>query len=116
MFLTLKRRSKEVESHSDLFTDRYRYCLNYRFVKLKDYYNLSDRSRIYRAVIALYPYYRHTYFEQVWTNISAAEISRAKQTVHDLYAELLEELSHELTIEPLRPPPSPREQQDFDED
>jgi hypothetical protein len=48
--------------------------------KLSEYYSPTDRSRVYRAAVALHPGLRFAYFERVWKNSpdGHGEIGRAK--------------------------------------
>lgn len=62
LFVMLKIRADDVSKNPDLFVDHYRHCINHGFEKLKEYYGKSDRTRLYRAAIALHPYYRNDYF------------------------------------------------------
>jgi hypothetical protein len=63
-----------------MYTDYYKRSINATFVKLSGYYNLTDRSRVYRAAVALHPGLRLAYFERVWKDSpdGHGEINRAK--------------------------------------
>lgn len=73
--------SKEADSY-------YRSGVDSGFLKLREYYTLSDKSRIYRAAVALHPAYRFNYFDTQWTN--PTWISAAKRATRELFDEYLE--------------------------
>ena len=55
-------------------------CPVYLVAGVGKYYNLTDRSRVYRAAVALHPRLRFAYFERVWKESpdGHGEIKRAR--------------------------------------
>lgn len=94
LFMMLKIRADDVSKNPDLFVDHYRHCINHGFEKLKEYYGKSDRTRLYRAAIALHPCYRNDYFANAWAKVprSRLEIKNAQNAVAACYTEFLSTL------------------------
>ena len=92
--MMLKIRADDVSKNPDLFVDHYRHCINHGFEKLKEYYGKSDRTRLYRAAIALHPCYRNDYFANAWAKVprSRLEIKNAQNAVAACYTEFLSTL------------------------
>lgn len=71
-------------------TDYYSRGIYCGFLKLKEYYSLTDQSRTYRAAIALHPCLKHAYFEQHWEG-RKGRIQCAKDTTKGLFTDYLNE-------------------------
>jgi hypothetical protein len=112
LFKKLKKAADEITANPELFTDHYRHCVNHGFIKLREYYSLTDESRIYRAAVALHPCYRFEYFERAWHNIpnGSREIKRAKQAVEDLFSEYVDRARNDSFSSPATTPPISHEQ------
>jgi chromosome condensin MukBEF complex kleisin-like MukF subunit len=80
-----------------LFSDYYTKCLNYSFIKLSEYYTKIDESLYYAIVVALYPYKRFTYFDEIWskTTSSVASIQTAKALIQRLFDDYLKRIRAE---------------------
>ena len=115
LFAGLKRRADEITSNPELFTDHYRHCVNYGFIKLSSYYTKTDDSRFYSAVLALHPCNRFDYFDKKWHQLPDGDvpIARAKTHTSNLDNEYVQRARD--ASEP--PPPSqPQSSHDYDED
>ena len=60
LFNHLKARQDEVIERPHVFTDHYQHAVNAAFVKMKQYYELTNDTRLYRIAIALHPLCRST--------------------------------------------------------
>ena len=80
LYRKLKRAQDETIADPEIYTDYYKHSINAAFVKLSEYYNLTDRSRVYRAVVALHPGLRLAYFKRIWKDSpdGYGEVKRAK--------------------------------------
>jgi hypothetical protein len=76
----LETAQNETVADPETYTDYYKHSINAAFVILSEYYKLTDRSRVYRAAVALHPGLRFAYFERVWKDNpdGHGEIKRAK--------------------------------------
>ncbi|KAM0700923.1 hypothetical protein Q7P35_012645 [Cladosporium inversicolor] len=91
LFAKLKKHAKEVEETPEIFTDYYTICLYHGFVKLSEYYTKIDESPFYAAAVALHPYKRFTYFDEIWskTTSGATNIHNARQSTRRLFDDYL---------------------------
>lgn len=55
LFNHLKERQDKVLSDESIFTNYYTHAVNAAFVKMKQYYTLTDQTPFYRIAVALYP-------------------------------------------------------------
>jgi hypothetical protein len=94
LFNMLKRSADEVTARPSFFTDHYQHCLNFSFIKLRDYFTKIDNSRLYSAAVALNPYRRFDYFKNTWGNKEGGHhmIMNAKLWTRELFEEYLEKL------------------------
>jgi hypothetical protein len=65
LFNILKRSADKVTARPSLFTNYYQHYLTYGYLKLRDYFTKINDSRLYSVVVALNPYRRFDYFENV---------------------------------------------------
>lgn len=102
LFLHLRKAADEISAHEELFTDHYRHCVNEGFLKLREYYTLGDRSRLYRAAVALHPCLRYDYFDEKWLPYTDGDkhVSNAKAAVQSLF----DEYKQRLDVIPPSPP------------
>jgi hypothetical protein len=103
LFAKLKKAADEVSENETLFTDCYTNCLNYGFLKLKEYYNVIDASPYYAAAVALHPCQRFTYFEDAWASNAggATAILAAKQSTRRLFDDYLRRACAERETSPM---------------
>jgi hypothetical protein len=101
LFNKLKLAAEKVERNKSLYSEQFESCLNLAFVKLQHYYNATDKSRIYRAAVALHPGKRFDWFERTWGKEEGGRrtIAQAKAAVKSIWKDYLNELPP--------PPPSP---------
>ncbi len=66
LFNILEDCGKETVKDPELFTDYYMHCLGAGFTKLKQYYELTDKTKICRAAVALHPGKRFLWYERQW--------------------------------------------------
>ena len=80
LYRKLKRAQDQTVADPEMYTDYYKHSIDAAFVKLSDYYSLTDRSRVYRTAVASHPGLQFAYFERVWKNSpdGHGEIKRAK--------------------------------------
>jgi hypothetical protein len=99
LFNKLSKAELEVNDDPSLFTDYYINCINAGFAKLKEYYSLTDRSRIYRAAVALHPGKRFQWFENQWRRNKGGhrDVANAKRAVKLLWHQWLHDLATEPT-------------------
>jgi hypothetical protein len=55
LYRELKRAQDETLADPEIYTDYHKHSINAALVKLRDYYSLTNRSRVYRAAVALHP-------------------------------------------------------------
>jgi hypothetical protein len=111
LFNKLAKFEEEVNAQPELFTDYYTSCISAGFIKLRQYYELTDRSSIYRAAVALHPGKRFLWFERQWTAQEGGhrEVKAAKDAVRLLWRRHLDtlELSSDNLLPSLALVPSP---------
>jgi hypothetical protein len=97
LFNKLSKAELEVNNDPSLFTDYYINCINAGFTKLKEYYSLTDKSRLYRAAVALHPGKRFQWFENQWRYNKGGhrDIANAKSAVKLLWQRWLDDLPTE---------------------
>jgi len=93
LFNALQRAQQEVNNDPSKFTNYYASSLDIGFTKLQQYYDLTDRSTLYRAAVALHPAKRFCWFETCWTKQVSGkrEVANAKTAVRRLWRLFLEE-------------------------
>lgn len=94
LFNKVQKAAKDVIANTKLYSEHYESCLNCGFEKLKEYYTLTDNSRLYRAAVALHPGKRFHWFELTWIKEQDGErdIANAKEAVKSLWQQFVEEL------------------------
>lgn len=87
LYRKLKRAQDETVADPEIYTDYYKHSINAAFIKLSEYYNFTDRTRVYRAAVALHPGLRYSYFERIWKDSpdGLGEIKRAKAATKLLF-------------------------------
>ena len=87
----LKNRQDKTIDRPEVFTDHYINSVNAAFVKMRQYYTLTDETRLYRMAVALHPEYRSTWFTENWSNLAdgADEINNANTTIKDCWNDYL---------------------------
>jgi hypothetical protein len=80
-----------VDEKPALFTDHYNSAVNAAFQKMKQYYTLTDDTRLYRMALALHPIARCAWFTNNCTDQPGGEqdIANAITAVNDCWYEYL---------------------------
>jgi hypothetical protein len=80
-----------VDEKPAFFTDHYNSAVNAAFQKMKQYYTITDDTRLYRMALALHPMARCAWFTNNWTNQPGGEqdIANAIVAVNDCWHEYL---------------------------
>jgi hypothetical protein len=73
---------------------QYSTSVNYAWLKLQEYYNLSDESCLYRAALALHPSFRFDWFEDNW-HTKPAWIDAAKVAIEGLFHQYVKQYAVE---------------------
>ncbi|TKA50188.1 hypothetical protein B0A49_11188, partial [Cryomyces minteri] len=87
LYKKLSTAADEITADKDnkIFTNHYQTGVNTGFLKLKEYFTLTDRSPLYRAAIALHPCHKFAWFEAHWSR-NKSYITAAKKVTKELFA------------------------------
>ena len=82
-----------IDANPSTFSGHYKTGLRAAYLKLIKYYGLTDKTPVYRTVIAVHPSYKYSYFEAKWGEIGGRSewIREAKAAIKQHYQDYVDQ-------------------------